>query len=84
MSLNMSKCDNRARWPWLAEAVDNFRSVFGQDVQVVNIYEGEKLVAGRPIQGVLVQPYVDGLKNHDENASQRPYKGRRAEIFAKR
>ena len=74
----MSKQDNRTRWPWAAQAVDNFRSVFGDGVQMVNIYEGEKLVAGRPIQGVLVQPHVDGLKNHDENASQRPYKGRRA------
>ena len=47
----MSKESNRNRWPELAKVVDQMRQVFGE-IQVLNIYESGKLVAGKERTGM--------------------------------
>lgn len=39
---------NRARWPWLAEIVDELRATFGPAVKVAQIREAGMTVAGGP------------------------------------
>ena len=42
----MSKEQNRERWPWVAELVDEFVEAFGE-VKVEAIYEDGQLVKGK-------------------------------------
>ena len=56
----MSKESNRNRWPDLAKAVDQMKTVFGE-VQVLSIYESGKLVAGKHYQRNLIVPTEDWL-----------------------